>query len=350
MLEIKSSNMTVENGEVYGYGSVKNVIDNVGDVIIDGAYADLDMVLKEGFFANAHDHAMPIGYFTEMYEDEKGLFFRAKFHSNEIAQQYKTIIEERQAADKSITFSIGYRVLDAEPGVFEEKRCRYLKKISVKEISFTLIPANEMAKGGFKKSREQEFMDLKQIITDYAERLKQINELGRSDNWKKERVEELKQITEELKSIVVEINLPEDESEVEEPDDMIDEKEVDLIPTQEMADAAKKGRRLHEAGKSGDGLTRKTVIRANLIAERKELTEEHVIEMNAWFARHASDKTADWDKEGEETPGYVAWLLWGGDPGRDWAERKVALMRQQEKQEVLDTECVIAKAKAILAL
>lgn len=352
-LEFKASNMMVNEGEVYGYGSVKNVMDNVGDVILDGAYMDLDTVLEEGFFANAHDHAMPIGYFTEMREDERGLFFKAKFHSNEIAQQYKTIIEERSAAGKSITFSIGYRVLESEPGVYEEKRCRYLKKISVKEISFTLIPANEMAKGGFKKSREQEYMDLKQMILDYAQRLKAINDLGRSDGWKQDRVNELKEITENLKSIVIEIDLPEDQSVENETmgnDPGDEQKEDNLRPTQAMADAAKKGFRLHEDGKSGEGLKPETVRRANIIAERKELTEDHVVEMNAWFARHASDKVANWDKEGEETPGYVAWLLWGGDPARDWAEGKVAQMRQEEKAEVLDTEAILAKARAILAL
>lgn len=106
---------------------------------------------------------------------------------------------------------------------------------------------------------------------------------------------------------------------------------ADLTPTAAMANAAERGLRLHDEGKSGDGLKPETVRRANIIARRDELTESHVREMRAWFARHESDKRPGWDDAGEETPGFVAWLLWGGDPAESWSNRKVAEMdREQE--------------------
>lgn len=112
---------------------------------------------------------------------------------------------------------------------------------------------------------------------------------------------------------------------------------ADLTPTEAMASAARRGLRLHEDGKSGDGLKPETVRRANIIAERQELTEDHVREMSAWFARHAADRRPGWDDPGEETPGFVAWLLWGGDPARDWSERKVAeLDREQDRSTAMD--------------
>lgn len=112
---------------------------------------------------------------------------------------------------------------------------------------------------------------------------------------------------------------------------------ADLTPTAAMASAARRGLRLHEDGKSGDGLKPETVRRANIIAERQELTEDHVREMRAWFARHEADRRPGWDDPGEETPGYVAWLLWGGDPARDWSERKVAeLDREQDRSTTMD--------------
>jgi hypothetical protein len=52
-----------------------------------------------------------------------------------------------------------------------------------------------------------------------------------------------------------------------------------------------------------------------------------VIEMSAWFARHATDRQAGWDKAGEETPGYVAWQLWGGDAARDWSTAKAKALK-----------------------
>ena len=110
---------------------------------------------------------------------------------------------------------------------------------------------------------------------------------------------------------------------------------ADLTPTKAMADAAARGLRLHEEGKSGDGLKPETVRRANIIARRDELTESHVREMRAWFARHESDKRPGWDDAGEETPGFTAWLLWGGDPAQSWSERKVAEMdREQEGRSI----------------
>jgi hypothetical protein len=49
--------------------------------------------------------------------------------------------------------------------------------------------------------------------------------------------------------------------------------------------------------------------------------------MSAWFARKASEKTPGWDKAGEETPGYVAWQLWGGDAARDWSTAKAKALK-----------------------
>ena len=99
---------------------------------------------------------------------------------------------------------------------------------------------------------------------------------------------------------------------------------VDLAVNAETQSAAARGLRLHEAGKSGDGIAPATVRDAVRMARREELSEDKVRRMPAWFARHEGDWTPGTDDQpGDETPGYVAWLLWGGDPGRAWAERKV---------------------------
>ena len=111
------------------------------------------------------------------------------------------------------------------------------------------------------------------------------------------------------------------------------EKPKGYKPTAGMAAAAKKGLRLHEEGRSGDGLKPETVARANKIARRERLTEDHVVEMSAWFKRHAVDKKAGWDAPGEETPGYVAYLLWGGRAGANWSSRKSATMKADERDQ-----------------
>ena len=116
---------------------------------------------------------------------------------------------------------------------------------------------------------------------------------------------------------------------------VIDERaEVSLKPTAGMAAAAKRGLKLHEEGKSGDGLKPETVARANKIARREEMNPDWVREMNAWFARHESaSKSEGWDTPGQEKPGFVAWLLWGGTPAKNWSARKA---KQLESERSVD--------------
>lgn len=108
-----------------------------------------------------------------------------------------------------------------------------------------------------------------------------------------------------------------------------DDRAVNLKPTAAMASAAKKGLRLHEEGRSGKGLKPETVRRAKMLARREEMNRDWVVEMNAWFARHESDRKPGWDKPGSETPGYTAFLLWGGAPAKSFAARKVRELESQ---------------------
>jgi HK97 family phage prohead protease len=112
--------------------------------------------------------------------------------------------------------------------------------------------------------------------------------------------------------------------------------DVDLKPPADMDAAARRGIELHEAGRSGDGLKPETVARAKRIAARETLTPEHVREMRAWFARHYVDKKEGWSAAGHETPGYTAWMLWGGDPGRRWSESKVTQMDVEKRDDMFD--------------
>ena len=83
------------------------------------------------------------------------------------------------------------------------------------------------------------------------------------------------------------------------PEGEEDRADVNLKPTAGMASAARRGLRLHEEGKSGDGLKPETVARANKLAARENMNEAWVREMNAWFARHESASKSP----GLDTPG-----------------------------------------------
>jgi HK97 family phage prohead protease len=124
------------------------------------------------------------------------------------------------------------------------------------------------------------------------------------------------------------------------PAEVVEERaEVSMKPTAGMASAARRGLRLHEEGKSGDGLKPETVARANRLAKREEMNADWIREMNAWFSRHESaSKSPGWDTPGKEKPGFVAWLLWGGNAAKNWSARKVKEMEGERDLPEIDEE------------
>jgi|694.fasta_scaffold27130_8 hypothetical protein len=124
-----------------------------------------------------------------------------------------------------------------------------------------------------------------------------------------------------------------------EPSEGEDERSVSMRPTAGMASAARRGLKLHEEGKSGDGLKPETVARANRLAKREEMNEDWIREMNAWFARHdAGSKPAGWDQPPDYSPLFVAMLLWGGNAAKNWSARKVKEMEGERDLPVIDEE------------
>ena len=99
--------------------------------------------------------------------------------------------------------------------------------------------------------------------------------------------------------------------------------EINLMPTDGMRKEAEKYRKWKKEGEGGGTDDART--RATQILSGNELSPDTVITMNAWFARHESDKSGEGYRPGE--PGYpsngrVAWAAWGGDPGQTWARAK----------------------------
>lgn len=108
---------------------------------------------------------------------------------------------------------------------------------------------------------------------------------------------------------------------------------IDWKPSEAVQSAFAKGVSLYEDGRGGDGLVQETVSWARRLASGESITPDKARKMSAWHARHEVDKRTGWDKEGQETPGYVAFLLWGGEPGRAWADRLVRQMNEQDRRE-----------------
>ena len=92
-------------------------------------------------------------------------------------------------------------------------------------------------------------------------------------------------------------------------------------PTQEMRAEARRGlewRRIYGRGGTAIGVARaRDIING-------ALPYETVLRMRSFFARHEIDKKGRGftpDEDGYPSAGRIAWALWGGDPGKTWADR-----------------------------
>lgn len=118
--------------------------------------------------------------------------------------------------------------------------------------------------------------------------------------------------------------------------------DVDLTPTAEMARNAARGLELRR--EHGRGGTEVGVARARDISNGKTLSPETVRRMHAFFSRHAKNKAG-----GEDDAGYIAWMLWGGDEGRDWASSKVDALDRKERNAMSETRKAIMERLGMAA-
>jgi HK97 family phage prohead protease len=94
---------------------------------------------------------------------------------------------------------------------------------------------------------------------------------------------------------------------------------IKMVAPDFMAESARRGLDLHEAGESGEGLRPQTVEDARKMANGEILSEAKWRKIGPWIARHIVDLDA---VDGDEiTPGLVAMLLWGGGSTRESARR-----------------------------
>ena len=127
--------------------------------------------------------------------------------------------------------------------------------------------------------------------------------------------------------------------EEEEPDDDDEDDRGDsesFSPPSSVRSAARRGlelRKKHgkgglttqEAGKQGIG---SGVARATSLANGEAVSYETIKRMAAFFSRHEKNKSG-----GEDDAGRIAWLLWGSDAGRAWANRIIRMVESRKKNQ-----------------
>jgi HK97 family phage prohead protease len=158
-----------EDGTFEGYGSVFNNVDAYGDVIAPGAFADTlaqsrssgqwpAMLLNHGGFFGGDE--LPIGVWTDIKEDERGLAVRGRLVSSPRGQEVRELlkIKPRPALNG---LSIGFRAKAFDRGTKPDEPRRKLTKIDLLEVSIVTFPANDQARVEMVKS-----VDIIQRLSD----------------------------------------------------------------------------------------------------------------------------------------------------------------------------------------
>ena len=67
---------------------------------------------------------------------------------------------------------------------------------------------------------------------------------------------------------------------------------------------------------------RSIIERIERLEEERKALGNDIKDIYAYFARHTVDKDAKgWASRTDPSAGYIAWLLWGGDPAERWIGR-----------------------------
>ncbi|WP_287238129.1 HK97 family phage prohead protease [Mesorhizobium sp.] len=148
------SDINSHTGVFSGYGAVFGTLDSHKDIIVHGAFkASLaewrargrlpKMMLMHGSNGNPFSgDDLPIGIWTTMREDAKGLFVEGKLLA--LNTDYGRRILSLMVGSALDGLSIGFRVKRSSPGRGMTKR--WLEEIDLREVSLVDDPSNDLAR------------------------------------------------------------------------------------------------------------------------------------------------------------------------------------------------------------
>lgn len=142
-LKIKS---LTDTGEFEGYGSVFGVEDSYSDVVVKGAFQkSLSSWAEKGRLPSLlwqHKMSEPIGIYTEMKEDDHGLYVKGRLLIDDDPLAKRAYAHAKAGSLGGL--SIGYILKDWE---YDSSKGVYLlKEIDLWEVSLVTMPANDEAR------------------------------------------------------------------------------------------------------------------------------------------------------------------------------------------------------------
>jgi len=137
-----------DSGEFEGYGSVFGVVDSYSDVVVRGAFtASLARWKEKGRLPAMlwqHNMSEPIGIYTEMREDDVGLYVKGRLLVDDDPLAKRA--HGHMKAGSLTGLSIGYMLEDGGYDYDKEKGIWLLKAIDLWEVSPVTFPANDEAR------------------------------------------------------------------------------------------------------------------------------------------------------------------------------------------------------------
>jgi HK97 family phage prohead protease len=164
-LELKFAADTAEM-TFSGYGAVFGNVDSYGDMIVKGAFAETlsfaksngqwpAMLMQHGGWGMGADDMTPVGIWTEMKEDDAGLWIEGKLADTLRGREAYALM--KMTPRPAITgLSIGYVTKSYEPRSRPEDPRRKLTKLDLHEVSLVTFPANPKARIASVKSAASE--------------------------------------------------------------------------------------------------------------------------------------------------------------------------------------------------
>lgn len=122
--------------------------------------------------------------------------------------------------------------------------------------------------------------------------------------------------------------------------------EINFTPPKGASNAAQKAIDWKEEhGDAVQGGTKVGWTRASQLTSGKPMSPETVRRMYKFFQRHQKNKSVkpEFKDEPWKDNGYVAWLIWGGDAGKTWAEKLWNQMEQEDKKQASRIAIRVAK-------
>lgn len=134
-----------ETGSFEGYGSVFGVKDSYDEIVSKGAFlSSLEAHRKAGTLPALlwqHDPSTPIGVYTEMYEDEKGLYVKGQLElETQKGREAFALLKSGALNGLSIGFVPVTSIRDEKTGI------KTVSEIDLWECSLVTFPANRSAR------------------------------------------------------------------------------------------------------------------------------------------------------------------------------------------------------------